>query len=73
MSKTFVNVFKTDAQVNVSLSTSDIHAIQAILLRHLNGVTELDEKSWNTIQDLCEKIEQSAIMQDQMERKEVEF
>lgn len=73
MSKTFVNVFKTDAQVDVSLSTSDIHAIQSILLRHLNGVIELDEKSWNTIQDLCEKIEQSAIMQDQMERKEVEF
>jgi len=73
MAKTYVNVIKKDAVINVPFTTDDIARLQAILLKHLDKKLSIDDESWNTIEELCERIDQNAVNQDKIESKEVSF
>jgi hypothetical protein len=73
MAKTYVNVIKKDAVINVPFTTNDIVKLQAILLKHLDKKVSIDDESWNTLEELCDRIDQNAINQDKMESKEVSF
>lgn len=68
-----MDVFKQDAQITVQFTTDDVAALQSILLRHLAGEAKLDDPSWETITDLCTRIDQCAKDQMQTVSKEVEF
>jgi len=73
MTKTLMNVLKKDAQICVSFSTAQVCALQSILVRHITGESRLDDTSWNTLEELCTRIDEFAEQQNQMESKEVEF
>jgi hypothetical protein len=73
MARTYVNVIKKGAVVNVPFSTDDIARLQSILLRHLDSQANLDQRSWDTIEEICERIDSCARQQNQTESKEVEF
>ena len=73
MAKTYVNVVRRDAVINVPFNTSDISELHSILLRNLDDQNVLDQKTWNTINNLCEKIEICARQQNQTESKELEL
>ncbi len=73
MAKTYVNVIKKDAVINVPFTTDDIARLQAILLKHLDKKLSIDDESWNTIEELCERIDHNAVNQDKIESKEVSF
>ena len=73
MSKTYFNVLKKDALVNVPFTTNQVSELHSILLRHLDNQCNLDDKSWKTIESLCHDIDRYANMQKQFESKEVHF
>lgn len=73
MNKTYVNVIKADAKINVPFTTNDVAALQAILLRHISGTINLDQATLDTIDTLCARIDDFACEQHQMETKEIEF
>jgi len=73
MSKTYFNVLKKDAVVNVPFTTKHISQIQLILLRHLDNQCNLDTASRETIESLCHDIDRYATSQKQFESKEVRF
>lgn len=73
MARTYVNVIKKGAVVSVPFSTDDIARLQAILLRHLDDQARLDAASWDTIEEICQRIDNCAKDQNQTERKEVDF
>lgn len=73
MTKTLMTVLKKDAQVCVSFTPGDVSALQSILMRHLTKEIKLDDRSWETIEQLCTRIDDCAATQDQIENKEVEF
>jgi len=73
MAKTYVSVVKRNAIINVQFNTNDISELHSILLRNLDEQNVLDQKSWDTINKLCEKIEICAREQNQTESKEVEL
>lgn len=73
MAKTYVKVIKKDAVINVPFTTDDIAKLQSILLKHLDKKVNLDDDSWIIIEQLCERIDESAFSQDKTESKEVIF
>jgi hypothetical protein len=73
MAKTYVSVLKKNAVINVNFTNEDITRLHAILLRHLDNQNQLDDKSYDTINGLCSKIEDAARKQNQTENKEVNF
>lgn len=73
MAKTYVNVIKKDAVINVPFTTDDIAKLQSILLKHLDKKVNLDDESWIIIEQLCERIDENALKQDKTESKEVSF
>jgi|APGre2960657404_1045060.scaffolds.fasta_scaffold544052_2 hypothetical protein len=73
MAKTYVSVVKRNAVINVPFNTSDISELHSILLRNLDDQNVLDKKTWDTINNLCERIELCAKEQNQTESKEVNF
>lgn len=73
MAKTYVSVLKKGAVINVDFTSEDITKLHAILLRHLDNQNQLDNNSYDTINELCAKIEDAARKQNQTEDKEVNF
>ena len=73
MAKTYVNVIKKDAVINVPFTTDDVAKLQAILLKHLDYKIAIDDDSWNTVEELCSRIDHYAIIQHKIESKEVLF
>ena len=73
MPKTYVNVIRKDAVIQVPFSCQDVAAYQVILLKHLNGEVRLDDKSWQIIEDLCSRIDFHAEEQNLTEPKPIEF
>lgn len=73
MAKTYIKVIKKDAVINVSFTTDDVAALQAILLKHLDNKFKLDDESWSTIEEICHRIDESAFNQNKTESVEVNF
>lgn len=73
MAKTYVDMFKPGAEVVVTFTSEDVVKLQAILFRHMSKKNQLDDASWDTILDLCDRIEACAKTQDKMESKEIKF
>ena len=73
MSKTYFNVLKKDAVVNVPFTPQQISQLHSILLRHLDNQCTLDDVSRETIESLCHDIDRCANLQKQFESKEVHF
>jgi RNA:NAD 2'-phosphotransferase (TPT1/KptA family) len=73
MSKTYMSSLKKDAVVQVPMSTEDIAKLHSILLKHLDSQISLDDRSWETIERLCSKIDKCADKQNLTELKEVNF
>jgi hypothetical protein len=73
MAKTYVNILKKDAVITVPFTPNDITKLHAILLKHLDKSVSLDDASWQTIEDLCQRIDDEAKTQNQTESKEVNF
>lgn len=73
MSKTYLSSIKKGAVINVPVTTEDIARLHSILLRHLDSQCSLDDKSFETIERLCHKIDVCASEQNQTELKEVNF
>jgi hypothetical protein len=73
MAKTYVNILKKDAVINVPFTPADIARLQSILLKHLDKSVTLDDASWQTIEELCQRVDDHAREQNQTESKEVNF
>lgn len=73
MAKTYVSVVKRNAVINVPFTTFDIFELHSILLRNLDDQNVLDNKTRESINNLCERIEACAKEQNQTESKEVNF
>lgn len=73
MAKTYVSIVKRNAVINVPFTTSDIFELHSILLRNLDDQNVLDNKTRESINNLCERIEACAKEQNQTESKEVNF
>lgn len=73
MSKTYFNVLKKDAEINVTFTTDQVAELHSILLRHLDNMCHLDTKSWESIESLCLRIDTCAASQSQFEQQEVNF
>jgi hypothetical protein len=73
MAKTYIALLKKDAKIEFVFNTEDIAKLQTILLKHLTKENVLDDESWNIIQDLCNRIDECAQKQNQIESKEVNF
>ena len=73
MPNTYVDVIRRDAVISVPFTLADITALQTILLKNLDKRITLDDKSWDTIEDLCTKIDQCAKEQNLTESKEISF
>ena len=68
---TYMDVLKANAKINVEFEVGDVAALQGILLRHLSGQNDMDQKSYDVINTLCGRIDQAAIDQNQMVTKEI--
>ena len=73
MAKTHLNALKQDAVVKVDFKPGDIMKLQAILFRHVSKQIKLDDTSWTTLMDLCERIDDLAAIQNQLESREVDL
>lgn len=73
MAKTYVNILRKDAVINVPFTPADTAKLQMILLKHLDKSVSLDDSSWKTIEELCQRIDDEARQQNQTESKEVDF
>ena len=73
MAKTYVSVLKKGALINVKFTTEDITKLHAILLRSLDNQNVLDTASYDTINELCTRIDDSARQQNQTVNREINF
>lgn len=73
MAKTYLNMLKDDAIIKVEFKPSDIVKLQAIIFKHMSKSITIDDDSWNTILDLCQRIDDEASRQKQTVSKEVNF
>lgn len=73
MSDIIVNSIKKDAIINVPITTVEILQYHSILLKHLDGVFELDNESWSIIETFCSKIDECARNQNLTETLKVKF
>ena len=73
MAKTYVSVLKKGAIINVKFTTDDISKLHSILLRSLDNQNVLDTASYDTINELCGKIDNEATRQNQTVNREINF
>ena len=73
MAKTYVSVLKKGAIINVNFTTDDITKLHAILLRSLDNQNLLDTASYDTINELCGRIDDAAREQKQTVNRELNF
>jgi len=73
MAKTYVSVLKKGAVINVKFNTDDISRLHAILLRSLDNQNQLDTASYDTINELCSRIDDEARQQNQTVNREINF
>lgn len=73
MPNTYVDVIKKDAVIHVPFTASDILALQTILLKNLDHKIEIDDVSWETIENLCSRVDQCAKEQNMTEPREISF
>jgi len=73
MAKTYVSVLKKGAVINVKFNTDDITKLHAILLRSLDNQNQLDTASYDTINELCSRIDNAARQQNQTVNRELNF
>ena len=73
MPNTHIDVIKQGAVVNVPFTTQDISALHVILLKNLDDQIKLDKTSWDTIEQLCSKVDQCAKDQKLTQSKEISF
>ena len=73
MAKTYVSVLKKGAVINVKFNTDDISRLHAILLRSLDNQNQLDTASYDTINELCGRIDDAARQQNQTVNREINF
>lgn len=73
MAKTYVSVLKKGAIINVKFTTDDIAKFHAILLRSLDNQNLLDTASYDTINELCGRIDNEASKQNQTVNREINF
>lgn len=73
MLNTHIDVIKQGAVINVPFTTGDIRALQMILLKNLDNQVQLDQTSWDTIEQLCSKVDQCAKDQNLTQSREISF
>lgn len=73
MPNTYVDIIKKDAVVQVPVTNRDIVALQSILLRSIEHKISLDDSSWETIENLCARIDECAKEQNLTESRIIEF
>jgi hypothetical protein len=73
MPKTYVNVIRKDAVISVPFTCKDVSAYQTVLLKHISGDIQLDDQSWQIIEELCTRIDNQAEEQNLTESKSIEF
>jgi len=73
MSKTYVTSLRKDAVIQVPITSDDIAKLHSVLLKHLDSQINLDNKSWDVIERLCNKIDRCAEEQNLTESREVNF
>lgn len=73
MAKTYVSVLKKGAVINVKFTTDDISKLHSILLRSLDNQNQLDSASYDTINELCGRIDDEARQQNQTVNREINF
>lgn len=73
MLSTHIDVIKQGAVINVPFTTGDIRALQMILLKNLDNQVQLDQTSWDTIEQLCSKVDECAKDQNLTQSREISF
>jgi hypothetical protein len=66
-------MLKDDAIIKIEFRPADIAKLQAILFKHMSKTINIDDASWDTILDLCQRIDDEASLQKQIISKEVNF